>query len=176
VFWPGTAGEVLKKNCIVAPPLVIIKLFAGIPFTVKSLASTFAGPGGLRLTMKSVGGLKTVVPQFGLVRAQPAEVGVGVGDGVQPPPGQSDGVGVTPGVAVGVIVIVAVAVGVGDGGNVAVAVAVVVGVGLGVGVPPEGIRNAYTLLSLATYMLPRAAMPLFHLRSPTINSLAPPPA
>jgi hypothetical protein len=150
VFWPGTAGEVLKKKCIVAPPLTIIKESAGVPFTVKSLAWTFAGPGGVRLTMKSVGGLKTVVPQFGLVSAQPAEVGVGVGDGVQPPPGQSDGVGVTPGVAVGVVVTVAVGVGVGVGGNVAVGVAVAVAVGVGVGVPPAGIRNAYTLLSLAT--------------------------
>jgi len=31
-----------------------------------------------------------------------------------------------------------------------VAVEVAVAVGVGVGVPPEGTRNAYTLLSLAT--------------------------
>ena len=44
--------------------------------------------------MKSVGGLKTVVPQFGLVTEQPAEVGVGVreGDAV----GVGEGVGYWP--------------------------------------------------------------------------------
>jgi hypothetical protein len=128
---------------------MIIKESAGIPFTVKSLASTFAGPGGLRLTVKSVGGLKTVVPQFGLVTAQPG-VGVTLGDAV----------GVAMGVDVGVAVAVAVAVGVGvnPAVGVAVAVAVAVGVnaavavavGVGVGVPPAGMRNAYTLLSFAT--------------------------
>jgi len=128
---------------------MIIKESAGIPFTVKSLASTFAGPGGLRLTVKSVGGLKTVVPQFGLVTAQPG-VGVTLGDAV----------GVAVGVDVGVAVAVAVAVGVGvnPAVGVAVAVAVAVGVnaavavavGVGVGVPPAGMRNAYTLLSFAT--------------------------
>ena len=40
--------------------------------------------------MKSVGGLKTVVPQFGLVTEQPAQVGV------------DDDVGVAVGVGVGV--------------------------------------------------------------------------
>ena len=40
--------------------------------------------------MKSVGGLKTVVPQFGLVTEQPPQVGVG------------DDVGVAVGVGVGV--------------------------------------------------------------------------
>ena len=149
MFCPCTAGEVLKKKCIVAPPLTIIKVSAGIPFTVKSLASTFAGPGGLKLTVKSVGGLKTVVPQFGLVRVQPG-VGVTLGDAV----------GVAVGVDVGVAVAVAVAVGVGvnPAVGVAVAVAVAVGVnaavavavGVGVGVPPAGMRNAYTLLSFAT--------------------------
>ena len=44
--------------------------------------------------MKSVGGLKTVVPQFGLVTEQPAAVGVGVreGDAV----GVGEGVGYWP--------------------------------------------------------------------------------
>ena len=99
MFWPGTAGEVLKKKCIVAPPLTIIKESAGIPFTVKSLAWTFAGPGGLRLTVKSVGGLETVVPQFGLVTAQPG-VGVTLGDAVGVAVGVETGhVGVGEGVA-----------------------------------------------------------------------------
>ena len=40
--------------------------------------------------MKSVGGLKTMVPQFGLVTEQPVQMGVG------------DDVGVAVGVAVGV--------------------------------------------------------------------------
>jgi hypothetical protein len=130
---------------------MIIKVSAGIPFTVKSLAWTFAGPGGFRLTVKSVGGLKTVVPQIGLVTAQPG-VGVTLGDAV----------GVAVGVDVGVAVAVAVAVAVGVNATVAVAVAVAVAVGVnaavavgvevgvGVGVPPEGMRNAYTLLSFAT--------------------------
>ena len=61
--------------------------------------------------MKSVGGLKAVVPQFGLVTEQPVQVGV------------DDAVGV----AVGVAVAVAVAVDVGVG----VAVTVAVGVGVG---------------------------------------------
>ena len=128
---------------------MIIKVSAGIPFTVKSLASTFAGPGGLKLTVKSVGGLKTVVPQFGLVTAQPG-VGVTLGDAV--------GVAVGVDVAVAVAVAVAVGVGVNPAVGVAVAVAVAVGVnaavavavGVGVGVPPAGMRNAYTLLSFAT--------------------------
>ena len=63
--------------------------------------------------MKSVGGLKTVVPQFGLVTEQPVQVGV------------DDAVGVAVGVAVTVAVAVEVA--------VAVAVGVRVGVGVGVG-------------------------------------------
>jgi hypothetical protein len=128
---------------------MIIKESAGIPFTVKSLASTFAGPGGLRLTVKSVGGLKTVVPQFGLVTAQPG-VGVTLGDAVGVAMGVDVGVAVDGAVAVGVgvnpAVGVAVAVAVAVGVNAAVAVAV----GVGVGVPPAGMRNAYTLLSFAT--------------------------
>lgn len=83
-----------------APPLTIIKLSAGIPFTVKSLAWRAAGPGGFRLTVKSVGGLKTVVPQFGLEVAQPG-VGVRLGDAVGVAVGVETGhvgLGVTPGV------------------------------------------------------------------------------
>ena len=67
--------------------------------------------------MKSVGGLKTVVPQFGLVTEQPVQVGV------------DDAVGVAVGVAVAVPV--AVAVGVGDA----------VGVGVGLGVVPTCTSN-----------------------------------
>src|SRR4029079_6250873 len=108
---------------------MIIKESAGIPFTVKSLASTFAGPGGLRLTVKSVGGLKTVVPQFGLVTAQPG-VGVTLGDAV--------GVAVGVHVAVAVAVAVAVGVGVNPAVGVAVAVAVAVGVNAAVAVAVGG--------------------------------------
>ena len=79
--------------------------------------------------MKSVGGLKTVVPQFGLVTAQP-------------------GVGVTLGDAVGV------AVGVGDAVGVAVGVEtghVGLGVGCGLGEPPRaGMQKTSVELSGVT--------------------------
>ena len=44
--------------------------------------------------MKSVGGLKTVVPQFGLVTEQPPQVGVGDDVGVAVGVGDAVGVGV----------------------------------------------------------------------------------
>ena len=82
------------------PPLTIIKVFAEVPFTVKSLASRVPGSTArVRLTEKSVGGVKTVIPQSGLLTEQPAEVGVGVA------------VVVVVGVAVAVAVGVAVGVG-----------------------------------------------------------------
>ena len=53
---------------------------AGIPFTVKSLASTVAGSTAqLRLISKVVGGVKTVPPHDELVTEQDMGVGVGVG-------------------------------------------------------------------------------------------------
>jgi hypothetical protein len=77
------------------PPLTIIKAFAEVPFTVKSLASRVPGSTArVRLTEKSVGGVKTVIPQSGLLTEQPAEVGVGVAVAVV--------VGVAVAVAVGV--------------------------------------------------------------------------
>ena len=116
------------------PPLTIIKVFAEVPFTVKSLASRVPGSTArVRLTEKSVGGVKTVIPQSGLLTEQPAEVGVGVA------------VAVVVGVAVPVVVGVGLAVGVGVG--VGLAVAVGVGVGVGVG---SSAAKAYTLLSPAT--------------------------
>jgi hypothetical protein len=96
-------------------------------------------------------------------------VAVGLGEGL------IVGVGVAVGVAVGVGVGVTGGVGVGVGVGVAVGVAVGVTVGVGVGVPP-GTRKAYTLLSPATKMRPRAAMPVVLYCVPAINSLAPPPA
>ena len=83
--------------------------------------------------MKSVGGLKTVVPQFGLVTAQPAEVGVGVA------------VAVDVGVAVAVAVGVGLAVGVGVGVGLAVAVGVGVGVGAGTA---QYLPPVFTLMKL----------------------------
>jgi hypothetical protein len=37
VFWPCTAGEVLKWKVIVVLPFDKIAVFAGVPFTMKSL-------------------------------------------------------------------------------------------------------------------------------------------
>jgi hypothetical protein len=137
VFWPCTAGEVLKWKFIMCPPLTIIKVSAGIPFTVKSLAWRVSGSTpSVRLTEKSVGGVNAVVPQFGLVTEQPAEVGVGVAVAVAVPVAVAVAVAVAVGVcvavavAVGVAVAVAVADGVALGGGM-----VVLGVGDGVGVP-----------------------------------------
>jgi hypothetical protein len=80
VFWPCTAGEVLKWKVIcVLPPLKENEL-AGMLFTIKSLALTVAGfTPPLTSTMKSVGGTKTVLPQAELLTEQPVGVGVGVG-------------------------------------------------------------------------------------------------
>jgi hypothetical protein len=61
-------------------PLIKAEASAGIPFTVKSLAWTVAGSTAqLRLISKVVGGVKTVMPQSGLVTEQDTGVGVGVG-------------------------------------------------------------------------------------------------
>ena len=43
---PGTAGELLKTNSIVRFPFAKVTLSAGIPFTVKSLASRVAASTG----------------------------------------------------------------------------------------------------------------------------------
>jgi hypothetical protein len=80
VFWPWTAGEVLKWNVIVVSPFDKVAPFAGVPFTIKSLPWTVAGSAGpLRFIMKSVGAVPTIMlPQAGLVTTQPDGVGVGV--------------------------------------------------------------------------------------------------
>jgi len=101
-------------------PFRSTKLSAGIPFTVRSLASTVPGSTGqMKLTKKSVGGVKKVLPQTEMIAIQGAEVGVGVSVAV--------GVPVTVTVAVGVVVGVALGLSVGVG----------VAVGVGVGVPVE---------------------------------------
>jgi hypothetical protein len=90
VFGPCTAGELLKWKVIVVFPFINKNELAGVPFTVKSLASTVNGSAApLRLTVKSVGGgPTTMLPQPELVTEQPVGVAVGVGVGV--------GVGVEP--------------------------------------------------------------------------------
>ena len=84
VFWPPTTGEVLKWKVMLRSPLMMISLSAGVPLTVKSLASTVAGSAGsLRLTAKSVGAVPTIMrPQVALVTIQP---GVGVCPQYRPP-------------------------------------------------------------------------------------------
>ena len=79
--------------------------------------------------MKSVGGLKTVVPQFGLVNVQPG-VGVRLGDAVAVGVGVSDAVGVAVGVATGHV-------GLGEGVP-------------GVGEPWAGTQNSSVELSGVT--------------------------
>ena len=59
---PRPPGEVVKSKVIVMLLFDKIKLFAGIPLTVKSLASRVAGLiGSLTLTTKSVG--RTKIPK-----------------------------------------------------------------------------------------------------------------
>ena len=103
VFWPGTAGELTYWKVILVLPFVKEKASAGIPFTVKSLAWTVAGSTGqLRSILKTVGGVKTVVPQGGLVTEQGEEVGVGVAVGVDVAVAVGVDVGLDVGVGVGV--------------------------------------------------------------------------
>jgi hypothetical protein len=84
-------------------PFVKEKASAGIPFTVKSLAWTVAGSTGqLRSILKTVGGVKKVVPQGGLVTKQGEEVGVGVAVGVDVAVAVGVDVGLDVGVGVGV--------------------------------------------------------------------------
>ena len=73
VFWPPTTGEVLKWKVMLRSPLMMISLSAGVPLTVKSVAWTVAGSAGsLRLTVKSVGAVPTIMrPQVVLVTVQP---------------------------------------------------------------------------------------------------------
>jgi len=123
VLTPGTAGEVRKVNSIVRSPFIKLTLSAGVPFTVKSLASRVAGStGSLTSISKTVGGVKMIVSQPALITEQAVGVDVGVAVAV----------------AVGVIVAVAVAVAVGVAVAVAVGVGLAVGVGdgVGVGTPP----------------------------------------
>ena len=64
MFRPGTAGEVLKMNSIVRSPFDRVTLFAGIPFTVKSLASRVAGStGSLTSRVKRTGSTEMIAPQ-----------------------------------------------------------------------------------------------------------------
>ena len=64
VLMPGTAGEVLKTNSIMRCPFDKVTLSAGIPFTVKSLASRVAGStGSLTSTVKSAGCTEMIAPQ-----------------------------------------------------------------------------------------------------------------
>ena len=81
VFWPCTAGEVLKWKVIVVLLFDKVNEFAGIPLTVKAFAWTVAESAGpLRLTVKSVGAVPTIMlPQAGLVTEQPVGDGVAVG-------------------------------------------------------------------------------------------------
>ena len=96
-------GDVLKKKIIVVLPFDKVKEFAGIPFTVKSLASTVPGStASVTLITKEENGALTTPPQSWLVTEQPVGVIVGVGVAV----------GVAVAVAVGVAVAVAVGVGV----------------------------------------------------------------
>ena len=84
MFGPCTAGELLKWNVIVVFPFNNTNELAGVPFTVKSLASTVPGSAApLRLTVKSVGAVPTtMLPQAALVTEQPVGVDVGVAVGV----------------------------------------------------------------------------------------------
>ena len=69
VLRPCVTGVVLKWNTMVLFPFCKAKAFAGIPFTVRSVASTVAGfAGSLKLIMKSVGAVPVItLPQTGLV-------------------------------------------------------------------------------------------------------------
>ena len=80
MFGPCTAGELLKWKMIVVFPFNKTDELAGVPFTVKSLASTVPGSAPpLRLIVNSVGGVPTIMlPQAVLVTEQPMGVGVGV--------------------------------------------------------------------------------------------------
>ena len=82
MFGPSTAGELLKWKVIVVFPFTNTDELAGVPFTVKSLASTVPGSAPpLRLTVKSVGAVPTtMLPHLPLVTEQPVGVGVGVGE------------------------------------------------------------------------------------------------
>ena len=64
VLMPGTAGELLKTNSIVRFPFAKVMLSAGIPFTVKSLASRVAGStGSLTSRVKRTGSTEMIAPQ-----------------------------------------------------------------------------------------------------------------
>ena len=82
----------MNWKLIVVLPFDNTAAFAGVPLTMKSLPWTVGGSAGpLRLTMKSVGAVPTIMlPQPPLVTEQPVGVAVTVA------------VGVSVGVAVGV--------------------------------------------------------------------------
>ena len=67
-----TTGELLKWNVICFVSALMTKLFAEIPFTVKSVAWTVLGfTGSLRLKTKSVGCVFITLLHAGTVRSQP---------------------------------------------------------------------------------------------------------
>jgi hypothetical protein len=73
VFMPGTAGVVLKMKSINVLLFDKVNESAGIPFTVKSLASRVAGStGSLTSRVKSIGCTEMIAPQVrkGLVTKQ----------------------------------------------------------------------------------------------------------
>lgn len=77
VFMPGTAGVVLKMKSINVLLFDKVNESAGIPFTVKSLASRDAGSSGsLTARVKSIGCTEMIAPQVrkGLVTEQGAAV------------------------------------------------------------------------------------------------------
>ena len=60
VFEPCTTGDVLKVKVIVALPFDKVAMFAGVPFTVKSLGWTlFGSAASLKLTTKLLGAVPT---------------------------------------------------------------------------------------------------------------------
>jgi hypothetical protein len=67
----------LKWKIIVVFPFDNVAVFAGVPFTMKSLPCTVVGSAGaVRLTVKSVGAVPTTMrPQVMLVTEQPVGVG-----------------------------------------------------------------------------------------------------
>lgn len=84
IVWTPCAvtGELVNWKVIVVVLGVYNLVLAGVPLTVKSLASRVLGStGSLTLTVKSVGWVTTTLPQAGSVLVTEKGVGVGVGVG-----------------------------------------------------------------------------------------------